>query len=87
MTTGTQRLAIGLAALALMIGSGPRRLVAQDAPRPSAARRDTLHLGLDSALVRALRDNPGLKAAAEQAHALDHVADATSRQRYGDWRR
>ncbi len=76
------RFAAGLAALIALVGARP----APAAPQASAAvaSGDTVHLGLDEAIARALHDNPGLRAAAQQARAADRTAAAAFRQHFGE---
>ncbi len=77
------RSVIGLAALVALIGAGPASASAQ-ATSGAARARDTLRIGLDEAVVRALRDNPGLGAVAQQARAADRAAAASFRQHFGE---
>lgn len=82
MTTGVLRLAIAFAVLAVPLGTG-QSARAQGVPRRASAA-DTLHIGLSEGLARALENNPGLRAAAEQARAADRTAAATFRQHFGN---
>jgi len=82
----TLRFGIGLGAVIVLVGVGPTSSHAQGAPAaaPVPALGDTVHLGLADAIRRALDENPGLQAVAQQAHAADRAAAAAFRQHFGD---
>jgi outer membrane protein len=75
---------VGLATVAVLMAVGPTSSLAQSVPLAAPAPGDTLHLGLAEAIGRALDDNLGLRAGAEQAHAADRAAAAAFRQHFGD---
>lgn len=83
MTRETLRFTLAFAAAAALVGARPFQARAQTVPTPAGAA-DTTHIGLNDAVARALRDNPGLRAAAEKAHAADRAAAASFRQHFGD---
>lgn len=82
MARDTLRLTIGLTALAALICAKPSWAAAQASSGAEAS--DTVRIGLDEAIARALRDNPGLNAVAQQARAADRAAAASFRQHFGD---
>lgn len=84
MAGHTLRFGIGFAAVAVLLGAQPASSGAQTVPVAALARDDTLHLGLADAIRRALDDNAGLRAVAQQAHAADRAAAASFRQHFGD---
>jgi outer membrane protein len=82
MARDTLRFATSLAALAALICATPAPAAGQ--ATSGTGTSDTVRIGLDEAIARALRDNPGLGAAAQQARAADRAAAASFRQHFGD---
>ena len=78
------RLGFSLATVTVVLGVVPTSSRAQSAPAAAPAPGDTVHLGLADAIRRALDQNPGLLAVAQQAQAADRTADASFRQHFGD---
>jgi outer membrane protein TolC len=83
MARNILRFAIGLATLAVLAWARPSASLAQ-IPSASAAANDTVRIGLDEAIARALQDNPGLQAVAQQARAAERAAAASFRQHFGE---
>jgi len=70
--------------VAALLAAGSTSSRAQATPVDQVTPGDTVRLSLASAIQRALDRNPGLKAAAEQAHAADRAAAASFRQHFGE---
>ncbi len=84
MAGHTRRFGIGLAAVAVLLGAEPTSSRAQTVPVGPLVRGEMVHLSLADAIHRALDDNPGLRAVAQEAHAADRAAAASFRQHFGD---
>ncbi len=80
----TFRFGAVIAAVAILSGAGPTPSAARTIPTDPPAPADTLHLGLDEAISRALDANPALMAASESARSADRAAAASFRQHFGD---
>ena len=84
MTRDILRIGSGLAALVVLTAARPSSSPAQTDSAAAPAQGDTVRIGLDEAIARALHDNPGLQAAGQQVRASDRAAAAAFRQHFGD---
>lgn len=84
MTGKTLRFGIAVAAVTFWPGVGPEPSAAQDPPVAPAELPETVHLGMEEAVARALDANPGLEAMSEKARSADRDAAASFRQHFGE---